>query len=173
MRLGAKSSNISTKTPENVAKVCWRGFAFPCACAPCADLAYAVAGLSQVRNVEEVSACSVVGIIGMVVSLVVIALKLCITPVTDTYAPTEIVHRQGAHRSPNPVGQMLSGAARVSPACLPIFDARAPVACSTQVTVLSASGLRLYAQAECALSQSCSCSAIVCSMPCTPEPDMK
>ena len=47
----------------------------------------------QVRNVEEVSACSVVGIIGMVVSLVVIALKLCITPVADTYAPTEIVHK--------------------------------------------------------------------------------
>lgn len=45
------------------------------------------------------SLVSVVGIAGMVLSLVVIALKLCITPRPADYMPPEIVHRCW-HRGP-------------------------------------------------------------------------
>jgi hypothetical protein len=42
--------------------------------------------------VEDVSAVSVIGIAGMVLSLAAIALKLCLTPRPPGYVPPELVH---------------------------------------------------------------------------------
>ncbi|KAK9902167.1 hypothetical protein WJX75_006684 [Coccomyxa subellipsoidea] len=49
--------------------------------------------LGQIRGIEEVSAVSVLGTLGMLVALTIAASKICLAPRPDSYRPPEIVHK--------------------------------------------------------------------------------
>ncbi|CAL5228546.1 g11700 [Coccomyxa viridis] len=57
--------------------------------------------LSQIQGIEEVSAVSVIGSVGMVWALAVIAVKLCLTPKVDNYVPTALFPERSFSDAPD------------------------------------------------------------------------
>ena len=55
----------------------------------------------QIQGIGEVSAVSVIGIVGMVWALAVIAVKLCLTPKVDSYAPTALFPERSFSDAPD------------------------------------------------------------------------
>lgn len=55
----------------------------------------------QIQGIEEVSAVSVIGSVGMVWALAVIAVKLCLTPKVDNYVPTALFPERSFSDAPD------------------------------------------------------------------------
>ncbi|CAL8466173.1 g5709 [Coccomyxa elongata] len=56
--------------------------------------------LGQIRGIEDVSAVSVLGTLGMLVALTIAAIKICITPRAESYSPPEIFHKPDSPSTP-------------------------------------------------------------------------